>query len=58
MRTTIPVKTPPQYKDFHVGRVFALTVPATGPVNHHVALRSDSADGHLRLRFDVRLVLI
>jgi len=31
MRTTIPVMTPLQYNDFHVGRgVFALAVPGDG----------------------------
>src|SRR3954471_18708947 len=50
MTTMIPVMTPPQCNHFHVRRVFALAVPATRPVRHHVALRSDSADGHLRLR--------
>src|SRR5258705_10870057 len=50
MRTTIPVMAPPQYNDFHAGRVFALPVPGDGPVNQHVARRSDLADGHLRLR--------
>jgi hypothetical protein len=30
MRKTIPVMTPPQYNDFHAGRVFALAVPGDG----------------------------
>jgi len=50
MRTTIPVMNPSSVQRLHVGCVFALAVPGDGPVNHHVALRSDSADGHLRLR--------
>jgi len=61
MRTTIPVMTPPQYNDFHVGRVFAVAVPGDGPVNHHVALRSDLATDICacrRCHSDVRLVLI
>jgi hypothetical protein len=59
MTTTIPVMNPPQYNDFHVGRVVALRFPATEPVNHHVG------SGPIRLmhicacdgcHFDVRLV--
>src|SRR5258705_13824111 len=50
VRTTNPVMNPSSVQRLHVGCVFALAVPGDGPVNHHVALRSDLADGHLRLR--------
>ena len=50
MRTTIPVMTLLSTTTFTWNVQSLLRFPAMGPVNHHVALPSDSADRHLRLR--------
>jgi hypothetical protein len=50
IRTTIPVMSLLITTTLTWDVYSLLRFPATGPMNHHVALRSDLTDGHLRLR--------
>ena len=60
MRTAIPVMTPLQYNDFHLGRrAFALQFQATrsGPIRHNGHLRSRQVSLRCATRADLRMAV-